>query len=155
LVSNFIRYARELSFSYPVVVFGQKIWEDYSSLDLEYLMNLRIHFASHSFVDYSREDVKTFVAAYRERFKTEPDAFAFAGYDIGIYYLSALHLYGKNFHNCLGNFMPGLLQADHAFKKIENGGWENTRIRFYRYENFRVIDAVANPLQTVEVNKRN
>jgi hypothetical protein len=153
-VSNYIRFMSELSFTYPLVVFGLKEWEEYGHLEAEYLMNIKLHIISNTFIDYHQSDVKDFIAKYRERYHTEPDSYAFTGYDNAMYYLTALHLYGKDFPYCLKKYHPDLLHMNFDFVHEEGSGWENKKFCIYRYENFHLIDAFANPLVTVEVNKK-
>jgi LysM repeat protein/ABC-type branched-subunit amino acid transport system substrate-binding protein len=153
-VSNYIRGMSGLSFTYPIVVFGQKSWEDLSSLELEYLLNIKLHVISNSFINYQDSTVTDFVRKYRERFQTEPDAYAFAGFDNAMYYLNALHLYGKNFDHCLDKYHPRLLHMELNFDHTDGNGYENKKICIYRYENYKLIDAFANPLISVAVNKK-
>jgi hypothetical protein len=141
-----------LSFTYPLVTFGLPEWENFSNLETEYLLNIRLHILSNSFIDYQQNDVKDFIIKYRERYKTEPDEYAFAGYDNAMFYLNALRLFGKDFQNCLKDYHPNLLQTDLDFEHQEGSGWENKNVLIYRYENFKKIDAVLNPLKTVGVN---
>jgi LysM repeat protein/ABC-type branched-subunit amino acid transport system substrate-binding protein len=153
-ISNFIRNMSDYSYKYPIVVFGLREWEEFTSLETEYLLNINLHIVSHSFVDYDKQLVKDFIVEYRSRYHTEPDNYAFAGYDIAMYYMNALRLYGKDFQNCLKDYKPELLECNLDFEHKEGMGWENTNICIYRYQDFKQIDALLNPQTTVEINKK-
>jgi LysM repeat protein/ABC-type branched-subunit amino acid transport system substrate-binding protein len=153
-ISNFIRNMSELSFKFPLTVFGLKEWEIYSSLEAEYLLNINLHMQSYSFIDYSRQPVREFVLEYRRRYKTEPDEYAFAGYDIGIYFLNALRLYGTDFQNCLGEYKQETLCMPFQYGRLDNGGFENTLSTIYRYEDFKQINALETPKTDIEINKK-
>jgi len=152
--SNYIRNMSELSFRYPMVVFAQADWERYTSLEAEYLLNIHLHILSHSFIDYSKPEVKEFVVKYRTRYHTEPDEYAFAGYDVAMYYLEALHLYGKDFQHCLDQYRPKLLQTSFEFEHQINDGWENTKICIYHFKDYKRVDAFTDPQTLIEINNK-
>lgn len=152
--SNFIRNMSQYSFSYPLVVFGPEEWEDYTSLESEYLLNIHLHIVSSAFVDYEDPAVKDFIVKYRARFRNEPDKYAFSGYDTGLYFLNALHKYGKDFDHCLSEYHPELLETSLEFRQLPGGGYENTRIRIFRYEDYKRINALSNPQAAITTNKR-
>lgn len=152
--SNFIRIMSQYSYSYPLVVFGPEDWEDYNSLESEYLLNINLHVVSSAFIDYEDPAVKDFVRDYRARYHNEPDKYAFSGYDAGLYFLTALHKYGKDFERCLEDYRPQLLETSLEFRQVPNGGFENTQIRIYRYQDFQRINAITNPQKEVSVNKK-
>ncbi len=153
-ISNFIRNLSELSFKFPLTVFGLKEWEVYSSLEAEYLLNINLHIQSYAFIDYSRQPVREFILEYRKRFKTEPDEYAFAGYDIGLYFLNALRLYGKDFQNCLSEYKQETLCMPFSYVKVDSGGYENSISTIYRYEDFKQINALENPKTDIGINKK-
>jgi hypothetical protein len=63
-----------------------------------------------------------------------PYQFAFLGYDVTYYFLSALKKYGKDFGNCITEFRLPTLQSDYGFRRIEpDGGFMNTNYQIYKY----------------------
>jgi LysM repeat protein/ABC-type branched-subunit amino acid transport system substrate-binding protein len=153
-ISNFIRNMSDYSFKYPIVVFGMKEWENYSSLEVDYLLNINLHIVTYSFVDYSRQSVKDFILEYRELYSNEPDEYSFAGYDIGMYFLNALRLYGKDFEKCLQNYHPDYLCTPLDFFNEPGRGYENSKFCIYRYYDYKEVDALLDPQITVEINKK-
>ncbi len=154
-ISNYIRNLSDYSFKFRIVAFGLPEWENYSSLESEYLLDINLHIVASAFVDYRKENVKAFIVEYRSRYHTEPDEYAFAGYDAAMYYGNALRLYGKDFEHCLGDYTPDLLEGTLKFVHKENSGYENSHICIYRYQDFKRLNALDEPETTIEVNKKN
>jgi LysM repeat protein/ABC-type branched-subunit amino acid transport system substrate-binding protein len=153
-ISNYIRNLSDYSFRVPLVVFGLTEWENLGSLETEYLMNINLHMVSTNFVDYSKDNVKNFVLRFRAQYNTEPDDYAFAGYDAAMYYCNALRLYGKDFQKCIEDYHPELLEWNPVFEHNPNCGYENTGIYIYRYEDYKAVNAVEQPKVIIEVNKK-
>ena len=148
-VSGYLRSINELAYRHRIVLFGMKSWEDYNSLELEYLMNLNLHVWDHTFTDYSLENVQNFVRNFREKYNTEPDFFAFQGYDLMMYFANALYLYGKEFQRCLSDYNPGLLQTRLMFESSPGNGFANQSVCIYRYENYKAVDAILHPKKEI------
>ena len=92
-----------------------------------YTANTRM--AATYYVDYDSEAVKKFVLEYRSIFQREPGSFAFQGYDIMNYYLSAYSTLGRKWFKRLPEFPGTGLQSDFNFKKNVGDGRENTAVR--------------------------
>ena len=122
-----------------MVVIGLPEWNRFSDMETDHLHNLDIHFLSDSYIDYNNDAVKIFVKKYRNTFKTEPDQYAFDGYDIGFYFLSALLHYGKSFERCLPYYNEKLLQTSYEFKKSHPAGLENQHWNPFIYRNYKKI----------------
>lgn len=124
------------AFGNQIKVVGLSRWQRFRNIDPEYFFNLELCIASPFFVDYHHKDVKEFVLKYRETYHTEPDQMAIHAYDIGLYFLSALKDYGKNFDQCIYNYRTDLLQADYKFVKwYKDSGFENTHVDIIQYYN--------------------
>jgi len=119
---NFVRD----SFNYKVI--GLPDWNEYNSLDVAYTQPMGLTIASSKFVSYEKESVKNFVLQFREAYGIEPQLsrFAFLGYDVSKYFLSALYFYGADFQNCLKFMDVDLLENQLKFRKIQDAGFENT-----------------------------
>ncbi|MCF0167089.1 MAG: hypothetical protein HUJ93_00375, partial [Bacteroidales bacterium] len=66
-----------------------------------------------------------FVLSYRALFNTEPGSFAFQGYDIGTYFISALVKYGPKFIQKCVDLKMNLMQSNASFIRVEGGGLQN------------------------------
>jgi LysM repeat protein len=113
------------SIDYEVI--GLPYWSEYYGLDVAYTQPMKLKVFSNRFVDYSRPEVKDFVLAFRREYGIEPQTsrYAFLGYDVATYFMSALKDYGKNFMDCLEELDVKLLENQLDFKKIPNAGYEN------------------------------
>ena len=133
------------SFGKEIKAIGLSRWQRFRNIDPEYFFNLNLSIATPFFIDYHKADMKNFILKYRDTYKTEPGQMAIHGYDVGMYFLSALKYYGKNFQNCIYNHNPDLLQADYRFVKwYETSGYENIGVVIIKYYDgyniFRVDD---------------
>lgn len=124
-------------------VFGPARWRRMKNISPEYLYNLNLYIYSPFFVDYSMPDVQQFVANYREIYRAEPSDLSFLGYDVGIYFISALKKFGPNFNDCLPTYNMNGLQIDFSFgKNSRTLNLQNTDQIIMRYTNdFEVVRA--------------
>jgi ABC-type branched-subunit amino acid transport system substrate-binding protein len=124
-----------------VILFGLPTWKNIESLDYEKMENLETHISTTSFIDYDEEKVKRFVREYRAQYKTEPELYAFLGYDITLYFLKALHKYGLDFEKCLENINNDMLSMKFNFTgEGPQHGFENTHIFIFKYKNYKKVD---------------
>jgi LysM repeat protein/ABC-type branched-subunit amino acid transport system substrate-binding protein len=140
-VTNVVTKLNTLSaFNYSVKVCGLSRWQRFENIDTEYYFNLNLCLSTPYFVDYKKDHVKKFILKYRETFRTEPQQYAIHGYDIGMYFLSALLYYGENFEHCIYHHSKDLLQANYNFVRwYQNSGFENTDVSLIEYkENYNI-----------------
>lgn len=133
------------TFGNDIEVVGLSRWQRFRNIDSEYYFNLNLSLATPFFIDYHKDDVKNFIFKYRDSFKTEPKQMAIRGYDVGLYFFSALRDYGNDFSNCIFNHNIDLLQANYKFIKwYEFSGFENIGVEIIKYYDgyniFRVED---------------
>ncbi len=132
------------SYEFNITVLGQPRWERFESIELDNFHNTNTHLFSNSYVDYTKPSVVQFVNDYRILFKTEPDRFAFQGYDITTYFCLALNKYGHDFRNCLHFFKTPLLQTDFNFVPYtDQGGFQNTAIYVLNFAPDYTLQKVA------------
>jgi LysM repeat protein len=117
-----------------ITIYGPSDWQKYEKIEINLFYELKLHVAVPYFTDYKSEAVKRFVQSYRYRYKTEPSQFAFQGYDVMLYFTSAIYHYGKNFEGCLPFHREELLQSSYSFAPIMPGGaHENKGVFLLRY----------------------
>lgn len=138
-VINLLTKLQPLTKRFRIILSGNPSWKKFdNNLDLEYLHNLNLHSFTPFYIDYESPAVKSFILRYRENFKCEPSKYSFLGFDTGIYFLTALKKYGKNFQGCLKNHDVNLLQSCFNFYRVsDKGGYENngTFILHYSHNN--------------------
>jgi hypothetical protein len=124
-----------LSRDFDITIFGLNDWQGFANLEVEYLHNMELHYASPFFIDYESRNVRNFVRGFRESYKTDPSHYGFMGYDIMFYFLQAMKNYGRDFHECLPIIRTELLQADFLFRKTDyRNGFENNGISIVVYD---------------------
>jgi LysM repeat protein len=124
---------------YNFAMYGTSDWINYNFFDIETRNKLNLHLPSNTLIDYHSAEVLSFVKTYREKYNTEPDQYAFLGYDILQYYGSRMLQYGALFPNYLTNAgKADLLSTNFNFAKtgIESG-FENQFVYILEYENNR------------------
>jgi hypothetical protein len=84
--------------------------------------------------------VKHFIQSFREWYFTEPlpEKFAFEGYDVTYYFLSALYKYGADFEDCLKYHHPDLLKYQFHFEENDAGSYVNKRVKPLHYNKYQL-----------------
>lgn len=123
-----------------VVIFGIEDWNRYEDLDMMHKNKLYTHYATYRYVDFNAGQGLEFVKAYRAKFGTDPTVFSTQGFDVGMYFLGALKLYGTDFGPFLSNYKSQLIQNDFSFESVSEGsGYENKMVRVVMYRNYELI----------------
>jgi LysM repeat protein/ABC-type branched-subunit amino acid transport system substrate-binding protein len=134
---NSVLNASYRSTKMKIVIFGIEDWNRYQDLDMMHRNKLYQHYATYRYVDYNQGRGLDFVRAYRKRFGTDPTVFSTQGFDVGMYFMGALHLYGKNFDPFLKNYEVDLIQNDFKFESVTDGsGRENKRVCIVQYSDY-------------------
>lgn len=123
------------SYEYNVKVLGRQTWERFESIDIDNFHNTNTHYLSNSYIDYSKPEIIDFVRNYRNILNTEPDRMAFQGYDITMFFCSALNKYGHDFRHYIMFHNAPLLQTEFNFVPFsDQGGYQNTAIYILNYD---------------------
>ncbi|MDP4266189.1 MAG: LysM peptidoglycan-binding domain-containing protein [Bacteroidota bacterium] len=138
-VGNYIRKLNDLSDKYKITLFGLPMWKNYENIDDTYINNLKLHLFSTSFVNYEDPDVNKFLKVYREKYKTEPDKYAFQGFDVTYLFLKALKEYGTTFDKCISNVKFNPTQTLYRFDSNQNSGYENAYVTIFKHEGYKYV----------------
>lgn len=126
--------------SMRVIAFGLEDWNAFDELDMMHRNKLNQHYASYRYLDYNSEMGIKFIKAFRARFGTDPDIIASQGFDVGMYFMSAMHLFGVNFDAGLEHHKMNLTQNNFQFQPVAAGsGKENKRVCIVMYKNYKLI----------------
>lgn len=138
-VTGFVSKLRNMS-DQNITLIAPIKWKTYDKIETEYFLNLNTHFFEASFVDYQDEATKSFVLNFREKYLAEPNEMAFTGYDIALFFLTAIKNYGSDFNNELQKVKVKTLQTNYSFEKIsDNSGYENTFVNIYQMIDYKYI----------------
>ncbi len=123
---------------YDITLIGSPNWELFQNINIRYLKRMNFNYASPFYIDYSHWKVKQFVKKFRTAYKTEPNIYAFQGYDVIYYFLDTLKKYGKLFQFCIENNLKskkGII-FDFDFHRTDTyNGFENKGIHYLTYGN--------------------
>ena len=119
---------------YNVVLYAPSRARNFD-IDPDSFHKTELHVVSSYFVDYSRKDVQKFLLAYRALYSTEPNQFAFQGYDTASYFISIVSKYGGGWKYLLEGTSAKGLHTDFKFS-----GHKNTAVRRIVYgKDFRTV----------------
>ena len=139
-VTDLVRNLHGLAEKYQITVYGMPAWMDYDNLDFEYLEALHYHFASPYFIDYNAPVTKRFIVRYRAEFGGDPTSFAFAGYDVTLFFLQQLKSTGTGFVPVVteqkGN---GIQQTFNFVRSDAESGYENTGLRIVHISDYELV----------------
>lgn len=132
--------------TFPSTVIGLPNWENFDNMDNEIFKNLNLHYFSSSYVNYADYDVKSFIREYRNRYLTEPENYAFVGFDISWYFLNALMNFGTNFDDCIEYFNPKLIRPGIKFRTTSRrDGYENYQWQLIKFQNYQLKKVSLQP----------
>lgn len=135
-VSEFLNHLFALTtyYNYQVKVYGFPKWQRFKTVELDYYYKLNLNLFTPFYVNYKLKDVKQFVDDYRHYYRSEASQYSFQGYDIGLYFLTALKRYGVDFKYCLPSLDVDLLQSKYQFiQKSSVDGFDNKSIFLIHY----------------------
>jgi len=101
------------------------------------MMHVKLHLYSNKYIDFSYEPVQKFSSKFMQAYNTLPQVkeYGFDGFDITYFFLSSLMKYGRQFGRQVNEYNYQGLQNSFHFHKIEGGGYENSAVNFYKFEN--------------------
>lgn len=143
-VTDVIGKLNGYSYEYNVTLFGQPRWERFESIDIDNFHNTNTHYLSNSYIDYKKPEIIDFVRNYRNIMNIEPDRMAFQGYDITLFFCSALNKFGHDFRHYIMFHQAPLLQTEFNFVPYsDQGGYQNTSIYILDYAKDYTIKKVG------------
>ncbi len=139
-VTDLVRNLYGLAEKYQITIYGMPAWMDYDNLDFEYLEALHYHFASPYFIDYDAPVTKRFIRHYRASFGGDPTSFAFAGYDVTLFFLQQLRSTGTGFVPGVPvQTGTGLQQSFQFIRSDAESGYENISLRIVHISDYELV----------------
>lgn len=96
-VTTLVGKLKPLAAKQRILLVGMESWTGFSSVAAPDLDVLSFHFAAPAFTDLDDPRMRSFVRAFRERYKVDVDEYALLGFDVTFYYLKALMTEGPDF----------------------------------------------------------
>ena len=125
---------------FPITLICVPDWTRFEKLLVDNLLKMNAIYVNDFFVDYQSDAAKRFVFRFRNRYLCEPQKYAFEGYDIGMYFLTALMRYGDDLMDCLHCHDVPLLHTHYRFyyqnylQAEQHDGKENLYWSVYQYD---------------------
>ena len=121
-----------------ISLFGYPEWQLFTNECLEDFYALNTYIYTSSFANNQSADVQRFHANYRYWYSKNMIQsylrYAILGYDMGMYFMSAIQKFGLNFENNLRQVNHRSLQNGFQFERVNNwGGFMNTNLYFVNY----------------------
>ena len=141
---------------YPITLVAAPDWTKFEKLLVDNLLQMNAIYLDDGFVDYNSDDTKRFVARFRRKYAAEPQSYAFEGYDMATFFLTALMRYGDGMLDCLNCCNVPLLHTHYRFfnrqlKSTQGNGRENQYWNMYQYDSeliqLKPIDPFKNALK--------
>ena len=115
---------------YEIVTYAPSKIRSFETIDSEYLHSTSLHVSLSYYIDYSNPATRDFLLGYRALFKTEPNQFAFQGYDLGMFFIKACAEYGDAWLHYLEDCdRDDLFQTNFRFREAGERGPVNAGIR--------------------------
>ena len=138
--TEFINKMNQVADTFSITLVGLPDWEQFDQLFAENLIKMKAIFFSSTMVNYDDYFTQLFIKQYRERYNSEPDRYAFEGFDMGWYFLQAFLNLGKNPLPCLPSFQLPLLQTQLFFDRTDyKNGLENNYWTIYQFNQFKKV----------------
>lgn len=127
--------------NHEVVIFGLENYlsKDFDNINIDHKVKYNLHVTSSEFTDYDSDAVKNFIVKYRAQYGTEPNEFAFMGYDAALYHAMGLQAFGTGFATNYSLLQIPMLQTHFKLKRTdENSGFENHKVFILSYSDYKL-----------------
>ena len=138
--NEIVNKVTKLTENYPITVILLPEWSKFSGLFNENLMKMHAIYFDDTYIDYQSIRTESFICKFRNRYETEPNDYAYEGFDIGWYFLNALRVYGNEMMENLPNFDMPLLHTHVRFhQNYDFSGYENTFWNVYQFKGYNKV----------------
>jgi len=125
-----------------VDVVGTESWDDMEMITTEMRNKFHVSFPKQNFVNEDDASVRRWQENYRRRFKSEPIDFSYNGYDITLFFGTALMKYGLSFTDHWSEIQANTIGGRFDFFRTSTGsGYENAAINIVRTDNYKLYRA--------------
>ena len=118
-----------------IVLYAPSKTRSFETIEVENLHKTSMHVSLAYYIDYEDAAVKDFLLKYRAFFNTEPNQFAFQGYDVMKYFISLCSKYPDRWAEYIESNDSQMLQSTFQIRRQPVGGYINNGVRRIVYEN--------------------
>lgn len=136
-----ISNVNNLADDYSITLIGSSRFPTYSSIQVDHYHNLKLKYIAPYWMDYSNPSTVQFIENFKTNFGTEPNRFGAQGYDVTLYFMTALTAFGSSFEDCLPYLHINQVQGNYHFEKVALlGGYMNQGVSVISYtQDYRVF----------------
>lgn len=135
-VNDVIRNLNLLTYNnIDIITYAPSKVRSFETIEVENLHKTSLHVSLGYYIDYESLRVKDFLKKYRALYNTEPNQFAFQGYDVARYFIELCSKYGEHWSNHLENNDSDMFQSSFNIRRQPIGGYVNNGVRRIVYEN--------------------
>lgn len=130
-----------LADDFSITLIGSSRFPSYSSIQVEHYHNLKLKYIAPYWIDYTNPATIKFIEKFKATFGTEPANFGSQGYDVTLYFMTALTAFGNGFADCLPYLHLNQVQGNYHFQKLTQfGGYMNQGVSVISYtKDYRVL----------------
>jgi hypothetical protein len=138
-VSNFLRQLHLKSKDKEIMVMAlDKYWKNYTTIELNYLSDLKYTYSTDFYIDYSDSaSIIPFEQKFYNEYARIPSELAYIGFDVSWYFASAMLQYGVNFSTCLPHFKIETMLNQYKFSLVRPGVYQNKSTNVIQCDNYQ------------------
>ncbi|MCG9911560.1 MAG: LysM peptidoglycan-binding domain-containing protein [Flavobacteriales bacterium] len=137
-VGNFLTGMRKLKKTDKITVMGDESWLSFRNFDPEYYNTVKLQVPVIYFMSPEIVGVEEFVKEFRNTFKTDPEGYAFKGYDAVCYVTDMLEKYGSGIPDCISFESSKYTLSPFKMERISGGGFDNKGIQVLIVDEYKL-----------------
>lgn len=137
-VGNFLTGMRKLKKTDKITVMGDESWLSFRNFDPEYYNTVKLQVPVIYFMSPEIVGVEEFVKEFRNTFKTDPEGYAFKGYDAVCYVTDMLEKYGSGIPDCISFESSKYTLSPFKMERIHGGGYDNKGIQVLIVDEYKL-----------------
>ncbi len=139
---------------FDISVFGSSYWFGFDDIEISYIHSLDLTVSQNFWYSYDDPEYSSFLKKYRNNYYKEPRNFmrrgtnyATIGYDLSLYFLSAMYEYGSRFILHIEDYENDHTIGTYRFKRISPfGGYANSAMKYFHFEKNLDVDTIGLPI---------
>jgi LysM repeat protein len=139
--------------NYDIELFGSSYWVGFKNIEIDYIHALNLKISHTHWYDYHDASFLDFLRKFRSSYIKEPGSYTrmgynygTVGYDLSMYFLSALKRYGPRFILHLNEHNVDAMVFDYRFGRISpSGGYENRNLHYYHFNEQMEVEEIQMP----------
>ena len=139
--------------NYDIEVFGSSYWSGFNNIELSYIHALNLKISHTHWYDHNDTVFLDFLKKFRNNYIREPESYTRLGYNYGatgynlsMFFLSALQQYGQRFLFHLDDHHEDSMVYGYDFKRVSPaGGYENRALNYYYFNKDFGVEKIQLP----------